>query len=346
MPSASIKRCSLACLWTSLMEVLLPLLTYLSSKCVQTLSDKSFSQFYFCLSDQQNGPHAALGSVYVSSVVNSVLQINYLFFLETSHQLINLSVNSLILKLPQNIYCSFLNSFLMNWDLSYWKVHFSPLNFEFPIPTDTDLFLMCHPFQPTLTPRPIFFGPSVMEKYSNSLNTLLLLLSIKDRKESKLSFLRKFQRKILLVCSSSLIAWSSQIKVKTWANFPIVKEKDGVRLSINFILIHPIHLILSTWILESGFYPHRLLETFITQLPWNRTRLFLLYRKGFIREAKWIDEEKRSRWKKQVGQDIQPLSVFLFLFITISAHYTFCIMVFVEVTCLILLSMIKAVKLQ
>lgn len=157
-----------------------------------------------------------------------------------------------------------------------------------------------------------------MKKYSNSLNSLLLLLSIKDSKESKLFSFGKFQKKILLVCSSSLIAWSSQIKVKTWANFPIVKEKDGVRLSLNFILIHPIHLLLSTWILESGFYPHRLLETFITQLPWNRTRLFLLYRKGFIREAKWIHEDERSRWKKQVDQDIQPLSVFLF--ITISAQ--------------------------
>lgn len=150
----------------------------------------------------------------------------------------------------------------------------------------TDLFLMCHPFQPILTPSPIFFGSSGMEwkKYSNSLNTLLLLLSIKNWKESKLSSLRKFQRKILLVCSSSLIAWASQITVKTWAKFPIDEEKDGVRLCLNFILIHPIHLILSTWILESGFYPHRLLETFITQLPWNRTRLFLLYRKEFIRE--------------------------------------------------------------
>lgn len=158
-----------------------------------------------------------------------------------------------------------------------------------------------------------------MKKYSNSLNTSLLLLSIWDGKESKLSTFKKFQRKILLVCSSSLIAWSSQIKVKAWANFPIVKEKDGVRLSLNFILIHPIHLILSTWILESGFYPHRLLETFITQLPWNRTRLFLLYRKGFIRGAKWIDEDERSRWKK-AGWPRYPAS----FSIPISIYYYFC----------------------
>lgn len=209
----------------------------------------------------------------------------------------------------------------MIWNHSYWKVHYSPLNFEFLIPSDRSFFhvspFSAHSDSKTHLLWAFWHG---MKKYSNSLNTPLLLLSIKYRKESKLSSFRKFQRKILLVCSSSLIAWSSQIKVMTWTNFPIVKEKDGVRLPLNLILIHLIHLLLSTWILESGFYPHRLLETFITQLPWNRTRLFLLYRKGFIREAKWIDEHKRSRWKKEVDRDSQLLSVFLFLFITISAQ--------------------------
>lgn len=211
----------------------------------------------------------------------------------------------------------------MIWDHSYWKVHYSPLNFEFLVPSDRSFShvssLSAHSDSKSNLLWVFWHG---MKKYSNLLNALLPLLSIKDRKESKHSSFRKFQSKILLVCSSSLIAWSSQIKVKTWANFPIVKEKDGVGLSLNFILIHPIHLILSTWILESGFYPHRLLETFITQLPWNRTRLFLLYRKGFIREAKWIDEDERSRWKKQVDQDIQPLSVFLFITISAQALYS------------------------
>lgn len=61
---------------------------------------------------------------FMSSVVNSVLQINNLFPWKffISHLVpvvINLSINSLILKLPQNIQSSLLNSFLMIWNHSY-----------------------------------------------------------------------------------------------------------------------------------------------------------------------------------------------------------------------------------